>query len=112
MYIYLYISTTNLPEGIRREEYTCGKFVISWEGGQFSSSSRSSSIEEGVENKVQSEINVCGKRSVEQMEDQNRMKRTGRFSGRYAEGEGMGGSWNKRKYVLRRMTSPQRAVLR
>lgn len=60
-------------------------------GGQFSSSSRSSSIKEGVENKVQSEINVCGKRSVEQMEDQNRMKRTGRFSGRYA-----GGGWEDR----------------
>lgn len=44
-----------------------------------------------MENKVQSEINVCGKRSVEQMEDQNRMKRTGRFSGRYA-----GGGWEDR----------------
>lgn len=51
-----------------------------------------------MENKVQSEINVCGKRSVEQMEDQNRMKRAGSRKIR-GEREEERRSWNKRKYL-------------
>lgn len=63
-----------------------------------------------MENKVQSEINVCGKRSVEQMEDQNKMKRE---QGDSYRGRGEERSWNKRKYLATYdVSSKSRVMLR